>query len=364
MSDEGRTRRAIDWLVGPWVDGSSWARRGTRVLFVSAALIVTVLPSMMFFFGLDGWWWDQSLFVCVLAPLGLIAFDGGGEWIASRAARRSRPPIRVASLGLGLAAGVFAGYAVTLAFRMTPDRTVGMVLRDYGRTMSILGPVVAVLGIVGASLWYRAEAYRLEGAAATAGFHALKGQMQPHFLFNSLNALKELIPEDPERAAEFTQHLADLYRLLIRSSTDVTTSVDDEFALVAHYLEVERVRFGDRLKFRVEAAGALGARHVPTLMVQTLVENALKHGIAKARAGGEIVVRARGADDGRIVVEVANTGAPFAEDTNAPANGATGLANTRARLALMYGDAGALDVRAEPSGRTIACVTVSGEKIA
>ncbi|MFO0613495.1 MAG: histidine kinase [Polyangiaceae bacterium] len=360
--NEKRRWSAIDWLVGPWVDGSRWTRRATRVLAVSGALVVTVLPAMMLYFGLDGWWWDQSLSVVLLGPLGLVAFDWLGERVAAQAAPRWRPTIRVAALGGGIAAGVFAGYAVTLAFRMTPDRTVGMVVRDYGRTMSILTPVVAVLGIAGASLWYRAEAYRLEGAAATASFHALKGQMQPHFLFNSLNALKELIAEDPTLASEFTQHLADLYRILIRVSTEVTSLVDDELAMVAHYLEVERVRFGDRLRFRVEPAGATGRRYVPTLMVQTLVENAVKHGIAKARGGGEIVVRAIPLDGGRLTVEVSNTGAPYAPNAADPA--ATGLANTRARLALMYGDAGALDVGASADGGTVARVTVSGERIA
>src|SRR5205823_5033981 len=106
--------------------------------------------------------------------------------------------------------------------------------------MGILVPVVGATIVIGASLWYRAEAFRLESAAATAGFNVLKGQMQPHFLFNSLNALKELIADDPELATAFAQRIADLYRLILEVSTEATTPLSDELAIVGHYCEVER----------------------------------------------------------------------------------------------------------------------------
>jgi LytS/YehU family sensor histidine kinase len=189
----------------------------------------------------------------------------------------------------------------------------------------------------------------MESVAAAAGFNVLKGQMQPHFLFNALNALKELIADDPAAARAFTQRLADLYRLILKVSTDATTSLADELAIVEHYLEVERVRYGERLRFSIEAPDDLRGERVPSLVLQTLAENAVKHGISKARAGGEVRVRVGRRAEGGLEVEVSNTGGPF--DANGPRAGApgTGLANTRARLELMYGAAGQLTISSDPA---------------
>ena len=318
----------LEWFLEPWRTGAGFVSRAARIFVMAALLTAVILPGMILYFGVDGWWWDSTASVCLSAPLAIVIADQLAEKIALRGW------YRIGALFFGFVAGVSFGYLIIFLFRMTPDRSPEILWRDYQRNMSILIPIVGMVVVLGASLWYRAENFRLQSENAIASFNVLKEQMQPHFLFNALNALKELIVEDPEIARATTQRLADLYRSILAVSTTATTPLSDELSIIRDYLEIERVRFGDRLRFRFEIEPHLERRHVPSLMVQTLVENAVKHGIAKSRTGGEIVVRARPAPNGALELEVWNDGAPFV-----PADGraSTGLANTRARLELMYG---------------------------
>jgi hypothetical protein len=349
-----RASEAIDWVLRPWLDGGgSFARIG-RIAVVSGLLLVVLVPSMLLYFGAHGWWWDNTLAVALVAPLGVIALDA----LAGLVGLRGVP--RVLSLCVGALVGMLGGYLVTLALGNHPDRTSASILADYRRTLGIVGPVLAVGTFLGASLWYRGEAYRQQNAAALASFQVLRDQMQPHFLFNALSAIKELIAEDPCRAREFVQQLADLYRAIMKVANAATSTLADELAVVASYCEVERVRFGDRLRYRIEVDDDVRSLHVPSLMLQTLTENAIKHGIGKSRTGGEICVRAERRGDGWLALEVRNTGAPYVAAAD---SGATGLANTRARLALMYGPAGAFSITADTKLGTCARFAVSGAKV-
>lgn len=359
-----RSRSAIEWLLEPWIAGRGARARGGRVAIVALALIAVLLPCLILMFGIDGWWWDSTAAICVLTPLGVVLFDNLAELLARLLGRRLPGLLRVVWLALGFVAGNMAGYALILAFRMTPDRTPHMLIADFQRNMRVLAPALAVVIGVGASSWYRAEAYRLESAATAASYQVLKGQLQPHFLFNALNALKELIGDDPEQARAFAQRLADLYRLILKVSTEATAPLRDELAIVSHYLEVERVRYGERLRYRIDAPDDLGGEHVPTLLLQTLAENAVKHGIGKAREGGEVLVRAARRGPAAIELEVSNTGAPFAGPERASdEQTATGLRNTRARLQLMYGRDAQLSIASDPQLGTRVRCTVSGAKL-
>jgi hypothetical protein len=324
-----------------------------------------VLPAMVLYFGSEGWWWDNTLSVGLLMPIGILAFDELAE-LAGRARGRPIQGIaRGAVLIGGLVAGNLAGYLVTLGVWPLPGRTPHVAFADFRRNMSIFVPILSVLMLAVASFWHRAETYRLETAALRASFKVLERQMQPHFLFNALNALKELIPDDPVVARAFTQRLADLYRMILKVSSSATTPLSDELTIVGHYLEVERVRYGERLRYSIEVPDELRTLHVPSLMLQTLTENAVKHGIAKARQGGDVWVRGRRHEGGGIELEVRNTGAPYAPSGAAETSDSTktGLENTRARLALMYGESGRLSISSDPEGGTRVCCIVSGGKV-
>ncbi|MFO0631828.1 MAG: histidine kinase [Nannocystaceae bacterium] len=361
-----RDGSAIGWLLRPWRVQQRGPARAGRLSAVAGALVLAVLPAMMLYYGLDGWWWDGTLWVPSMAWLAIVAADELAERLARARGRAIVGLPRVGFLIAGLFVGIFLGYLAVYRFGWSPDRSFANVMRDFRRTLGILVPVIGALLVAGSSLWYRAEAFRLQGAAATASFAVLTRQMQPHLLFNALSALKELTLDAPARAGELAQRLADLYRLILQAAAAPTISLDRELAIVANYLEVERVRFEDRLAVEIDVPAALHGLELPSLMLQTLVENAVRHGIAKARAGGRVSVRGRSHGD-QVVLEVVNTGAPWVAareppataDADAPAP-AGGLANSRARLALMFGPRAQLSIGTQPDGSTCVRITLPG----
>jgi signal transduction histidine kinase len=188
-----------------------------------------------------------------------------------------------------------------------------------------------------------AEAHRL---AAEAQLASLESRVQPHFLFNTLNSIAALIHEDPQGAEKMTGQLASL----LRSSLDhqaPLVSVDDEVRIVRDYLEIERVRFGDRLRYDVRVDDDARQARIPRLALQTLVENSVKYAVSPNRDGASIAVRAM-ADTDRVRIEVEDDGPGF--DASAAAQG-HGLALVRSRLAMTFGDRASLHVDRD-HGRT------------
>jgi sensor histidine kinase YesM len=184
--------------------------------------------------------------------------------------------------------------------------------------------------------------------------------MRPHFLFNALNSLAELIESKQENAAETTYKLSDLYRLILTNSGLKTAPLDSEIEIVRSYLELEQLRFGSRLQFHIEAPENSHEIFLPSLTLQTLVENAIKHGVSPSIEGGRVVIEiARLIDEG-YVLRVTNTGSSFQPQT---LNNGVGLANTRARLDLLYGNRHKFRVESDGLGRTVASFELSGAKI-
>jgi signal transduction histidine kinase len=180
---------------------------------------------------------------------------------------------------------------------------------------------------------------RLAQASAEARLAALESRVQPHFLFNTLNSIAALIPEDPKGAERMTGQLASL----LRSSLDQQAPVvpmEDELRIARDYLAIEQVRFGNRLRWTIDVDPAASGAGVPRLAVQTLVENAVKFAVTPRREGAAIAIRA-GAENGRLRIEVDDDGPGF--DTTKLPEG-HGLALLRDRLALQYGDRAALQI--------------------
>jgi len=167
-------------------------------------------------------------------------------------------------------------------------------------------------------------------AAAQAQARALQAQMNPHVLFNALSGLTELVREDPEAAERALVNLADLLRGLLDHGAKVSVPLSLERGLVEQYLALEGVRLGRRLRVDWQWDRGLEAAEVPPLLVQPLVENAIKHGIAPSRTGGELRIGLRAHGDG-LELEVANTG--LALQDLAPEG--VGVRNLRERLALL-----------------------------
>lgn len=178
----------------------------------------------------------------------------------------------------------------------------------------------------------------MEARAASAQLSALKRQMQPHFLFNALNALVSMQREDsPEQ--RFTIRLAESLRLLLADGERASATLADELRLVDAYLHVERVRLGSRLRASVEVPESLRSAILPACFVQPLVENAVTHGVACDPDGGEIHVSAHH-DYAHLRIEITNSCTTAATGTRG--NGIA-LANCRRRLELMYGSAAKFD---------------------
>jgi signal transduction histidine kinase len=206
----------------------------------------------------------------------------------------------------------------------------------------------------------REEALRLQTSIAESRYQALEKQMRPHFLFNSLNSLAELIESGEERAIDIVYKLADIYRLILANSQLKTAPLTSELEIVERYLEIEQLRFGQRLSFSITIAEETGALYAPSLVLQTLVENAVKHGVAKSIDGGHIEVALAPSADGWHQLSVTNTGAPLCDEVTSTG---TGIKNTRARLSLLYGERHNFRLERLAEGRTIASLNFSGLRI-
>lgn len=189
------------------------------------------------------------------------------------------------------------------------------------------------------------RAARAEALAARAQLAALRAQLNPHFLFNALHTVVQLIPHEPARASEAAELVAELLRTTLEESRDLV-SLGEELAFVRRYLAVERIRFGDRLVVDERLEAAVLDAMVPAFAVQTLVENAVRHGAAPRVEATTISIVARVAGDA-VIVSVHDSGAGASAE--ALERGGTGLRRLRERLAVLYGTRARLDVT--PPGR-------------
>jgi signal transduction histidine kinase len=203
------------------------------------------------------------------------------------------------------------------------------------------------------ALRLQAEAASLQAQLAEAQVSALRMQLNPHFLFNTLHAISALVGRDPAGVRRMIARLSELLRSTLEESGAAERTVADEVEFIRRYLEIMQVRFGDRLTVAIEvdpeAAGAL----VPTLILQPLVENAVKHGLAPRRGRGKLTVAARRVE-GRLRLAVHDTG-PGPPESEA-AEGGIGLRNTAARLREMYGDDQRLALETAAEGGALATV--------
>lgn len=177
------------------------------------------------------------------------------------------------------------------------------------------------------------RAARLETQLGQAQLQALRMQLNPHFLFNTLNAIASLIHSDPEAADRMLARLAAFLRLTLDLPSGSEHSLRQELIFAESYLAIEQVRFGDRLRIAVEVPPALLDTAVPTLLLQPLLENALRHGISKRPEGGLVSIHAE-AEGPRLRLEVRNEGPGCAPDR---LGAGIGTANTQARLEQLFG---------------------------
>lgn len=174
-----------------------------------------------------------------------------------------------------------------------------------------------------------------ESAVKDFELKTLKAQLNPHFMFNAMNSIRSLIEEDPQRAKKAVTQLSNILRYSLKIERKETVSLEDEIQTVTDYLELEYIRFEERLKYNIKVAPETAKIELPPMMIQTLVENALKHGVAKRTEGGFISLTSSIINNS-LIIEIKNSG-QLSETDLMNATG-FGISNTKHRLSLLYGE--------------------------
>ncbi|MBM3747054.1 MAG: sensor histidine kinase [Acidobacteria bacterium] len=333
------------------------ARPGTLGLYLLAWLPVAGL--LVFLLAVSGAVRVHEAWIIVPAMCLVYAFVCLAAWYPCRRLPvRQAGLIRLAEAHLAAAAAagglwVLAGLGLAQALALLPAFA-GLEQR-LGAQLPLLFAVGVLIYLLSVAFHYvllaaeasrQAEAHAAEARALArdAELNALKAQINPHFLFNSLNSISALTTIDAARAREMCVLLADFLRATLGLAERTSIPLAEELALVRRYLAVEKARFGARLQIEEKVDAESGQLLVPPLLLQPLVENAVNHGIAGLPEGGMIRLEAA-CSDGRLVIVLEN-----ALDPEAPArpSGGLGLANVRRRLEARY--AGGASIQAGPAG--------------
>ncbi len=277
-------------------------------------------------------------------------------WLARRYPLDTPRPWRNASIHL--AAGLILAASKTIAERAAMAWLTGfwtyLLVSTLALQFTIYGAIVAAAH--GLRYYERSrERDHLEARLAEARLQTLAMQLQPHFLFNTLNTIAELVHSDPEIADRMITGLSDLLRRTLELGPTQEISLEAELDLLRLYLDIQQARFGDRLRVEIVIARDAREAAVPVLLLQPLVENAILHGLAQRLAAGRIAITANRRDT-RMIIAVSNDGADGMHGAGGAGLERIGLGNTRSRLDALYGADQRLDLVITPDRG--ACVTL------
>ena len=204
---------------------------------------------------------------------------------------------------------------------------------------------------------------RIAAIETEAQLRTLRSQINPHFLFNALNSIRALIGRQDMKAKSMVTSLASLLREVLAGRDSRLQSVEKELEIVRDYLEIEAIRFGERLRYRIVCPPGLLAQKIPGMLVLTLVENSVKHGISKLEKGGALeVLIGRTPDNSSLIVFVVNDGALKRESRDAGGYGGQGLENVRERITLSTGKRGSFEIHEIPGPRVEAIALIPFDK--
>ncbi|HUP29856.1 MAG TPA: histidine kinase [Usitatibacter sp.] len=340
--------------------GLSWRR------FAGVLLLCTIVSTQVLFQpGLLDHWSPALVLRGWLEALAEALACGCGMWLVLTAAERAAPargPTRHAVFCIAVLLGAATGYAITMislqppGFRPPPLNMAGDVLR-----WALIGAVVA---LAAAHVRRSAEAAaalaeaglqraELDKQMLEAQLQVLQAQIEPHFLFNTLAHVKRLYRLDPANGREMLGRLRQYLHAAIPHMRSHGSTLAEELTLVGAYLQMLGIRMGERLSFTIEVAPEASAREFPTMVLLTLVENAVKHGIGPRPEGGRIEISAAVRAE-RLEVEVADDGAGFSGGSGS----GVGLANIRARLKGLHGESATLSLKPNRPRGVVAHVVV------
>jgi len=251
----------------------------------------------------------------------------------------SRWAIRIIGAAITLNVGISIGLAALAALNVFPWTFYWGIVRDSVVPTTVIG----LLCFVGFTL-YESLKYKAQYETAQARLSSLESRLRPHFLFNTLNSIMALIPDDPAAAERVTQKFAALLRYSLDATGRSTVRLEQELRVATDYLEIEKTRFGERLHYTIDVPETLMQCEVPPFSLQTLVENSVKYG------GSEVHVSARNGN-GRLLLRVWDSGNGFPDQPCLPAG--HGLRNLQERLDTLWGPKAAVEFPREGAGTTV-----------
>src|ERR1700722_14456342 len=259
----------------------------------------------------------------------------------------------IATIQTALVVGVYSAIEKSLGVWRQPSSIVYMFL-----WLTVVANIWVILYFSITSLRHTREVRRNETqmklALSEAELRALESQLNPHFLFNCLNSIRGMVSEDPPQAQDMITRLANILRYNLQRDRHHTVSLASEVEIGSDYLALESIRFESRLRVRIDIEDAAREVPVPPMLLQTLVENAIKHGVEDLPSGSEISIRAS-LENSLLRIAVENAGAltePLASSTQ------VGLTNARERLRILYGERATLQLAPKPNGRVAATLLI------
>jgi sensor histidine kinase YesM len=257
---------------------------------------------------------------------------------------------------------------IIYALAFGADYALGQFKSDEFRIASVIAGIINLSGVI--AIWsmiyfsfhyfqnYKRaeiESYIWEAAVKDFELKTLKSQLNPHFMFNALNSIRALIDEDPQNAQTAVTKLSNILRYSLKIERNEVVSLDEEMQTVSDYLALETIRLEERIKYKITIDPKSNKIEIPPMMIQTLVENGIKHGIAKRTSGGQIFVSTK-LENANLFINITNTG-QLDEELLKHSNG-FGISNTKQRLNLIYGDQAKFEIKNNPDDTVSAEMTI------
>lgn len=352
----------LTWTFAQWALFYRSEQLPGWLALVNPAVDITAITVVMAEYGIS-----QTAKLALGSPILLAYF----------AILASRPITSSTRKSAAVAALVVAEYAALLIFFVATGRAhivASPIAASVGEGVAWLdeGAKILLLAVAGAIATYATAWYerlltsyhvqarareRLEARLARAQLEALELQLHPHFLFNTLNAITALIAQEPRSAERIVNGLSELLRFSLSRAGEQEVTLERELDLLGRYIEIQEVRFPDRLQVDVDVESDSMVALVPSMILQPLVENAIRHGIGPRAAGGHVEVRA--AREGDILrLTVRDDGLGAAAKAASEGRSGVGLANTRARLQHLYGERQEMHAGPIPAGGYLVTIDI------
>lgn len=327
-----------------------WLRRGALAAVIWSAIgVVFALPSVA---AGGNWhrpvlaslaqWWSWGL----LAPL-IVAVDQWLPFTNRQMVRRIAAHLILSGVFTAFYMYLFAAVLALMRLGRWSQLANGQLLMNALRGMFLWSVLVycLIVGVWQAYLYHQRylsgelRMERLERSFSEARLNALRMQLDPHFLFNALNTISAQVEREPRLARQMIEHLGDLLRLSLENKDRQEVLLAEEMAFLEHYLAIQRIRFGDRLRFETDIAAEVKYALVPCLVVQPLVENAIRHGISARASGGMVVVSAVRIEE-QLEIRVADDGVGLPPGWSLENGAGLGLSVTRERISGLHPNGG------------------------